>query len=129
MTELITELTSKLNIDQTQAQGALGSILGFAKDQLSETDFSKITSSIENSGDFMAKAPKTEGLGGMLGGITSALGVDTGNLGNLAQLAGQFKSLNLDSDMINKFLPILMNFLESKGGEEVKSIVSKLFQK
>lgn len=125
MTELIGQIVSNLGINEDQAKGALGSILNLAKEKLADGDFSKITEVISGASSLMSDAPKAEGLGSMFGSITSALGVNTGNLGNLAALAGQFKSLNLDADMIAKFAPIVMSFLQEKGGDTLKDIAKK----
>lgn len=130
MTELIGQLMSNLNINEDQAKGGLGSILNLAKEKLDGGDFSKITDLISGASDLMAQAPKKDegGLLGGLGSMTSALGVDLGSLGNLASLAGQFKSLGLDADMIGKFAPIVSQFLESKGGDMLKDIIAKFLK-
>lgn len=127
MTELIGKLVSNLNINEDQAKGGLGSILNLAKDKLDGGDFSKITDVISGASELMGNAPKTESTSasGLFGSVTSALGVDTGSIGTLMSLAGQFKSLNLDSDMIAKFAPIIMDFLKEKGGDSLKEIAGK----
>ena len=123
--ELISLLTSQLGVSEGQAKGGLGSILSFAKEQLSDGDFSSVSSLIDGAGDLMKDAPQAEGMGGMLGKVTSALGAGEG-MGGLAALASQFKSLDLDSDMITKFAPVVTGFLQSKGGDGVSGILGKL---
>ena len=123
--ELISLLTSQLGVSEGQAKGGLGSILSFAKEQLGDTDFSSISGLIDGADGLMKDAPAAEGMGGMLGKVTSALGAGEG-LGGLASLASQFKSLDLDSDMIKKFAPVVTGFLESKGGPGISSILGKL---
>jgi len=46
-------------------------------------------------------------------------------LGNLASLAGGFSKLGLDSGMIGKFIPIILSFAQSKGGDVVKKLLEK----
>ena len=59
--------------------------------------------------------------GGMLGGQA---GGTVGKLGNLASLAGGFKQLGLDAGMISKFVPIVLNFFQSKGGDAAKGLLA-----
>ena len=125
--EIISLLTSQLGVSDGQAKGGLGAILSFAQAQLSGADFSKIADLIEGADGLMDQAPKAEGLGGMLGNITSALGTGEG-LGGLATLATQFKNLDLDSEMISKFAPIITGFLQEKGGDSISALISKILK-
>ena len=45
--------------------------------------------------------------------------------GGLASLTGGFKSLGLDSGMVSKFVPIILQFVQSKGGNDVKALLGK----
>ena len=132
MNELFGMLTSQLGVNDTQAKGGVGAILNLAKDKLGEGDFSQVVNAL-GSGDAteaMNAAPAAEsgGIGGMLGGAASALGVDLGGLGQLGALAGVFKSLDLDAGMISKFAPIVMGFVKDKGGDGVGSIIEGLMK-
>jgi hypothetical protein len=66
-------------------------------------------------------------LGGVLGAVGGLLdgksGGALGALGNVASLAGGFKQLGLDTDMIGKFVPIVLGFVQSKGGDGLKSLL------
>jgi hypothetical protein len=55
---------------------------------------------------------------GMVGSLASAVGGDSqlGQLGKLAQLAGVLEKLGLNADMVSKFLPIILSFVQQKGG-------------
>ena len=66
------------------------------------------------------------GVAGMLGGLASSLGA--GKLGDLASLAGGFKELNLDSDMIAKFIPVVMSFFQEQGGDTLKGLLEKVLK-
>jgi hypothetical protein len=61
-------------------------------------------------------------LASSLGGI----GGGAGQLGALVSLAGGFKSLNLDSGMVAKFLPIVLSFVQSQGGDGVRDLLAKV---
>ena len=119
MHELISLLVGQLGVDEGQAKGGAGLLFNLAQEKLGDMDFQKIKDAVPDVGDLISAAP--EGGGGLLGGLASSLG--GGNLGNLAELAGGFKSLNLDTDMIAKFLPIVLSFIQGKGGDSLKSLL------
>ena len=76
--------------------------------------------------DLLQSAPESGGLGSALGDIASALGGDAGKLGDLASLAGGFSKLKLDAGMIGKFIPIILSFVQSKGGDSVKDLLGSV---
>lgn len=47
-------------------------------------------------------------------------------LGNLAKLAGGFSQLGLSSDMVGKFVPVVLSFVQSQGGDAMKSMLEKV---
>ena len=125
--ELVQQLISNLGLSEEQAQGGAGLLLGLLKDELSETDFAQVSGAVPDSEGLIDKAPEAGGgLGGLLGGVAASLGGS--QLGDLASLAGGFSKLGLDADMIGKFIPILLSFLESEGGEDLAGIVSKVLE-
>ena len=121
--ELIQQLTSTLGIDDAQAKGGAGLIFDMAKKQLGGGDFGKIAEAVPGMDGLLDAAPSTGGgLGGMLGGIASSVGA--GDLANLAGLAGGFEKLGLDAGMVQKFLPVVLDFVGSKGGDTVKNLLA-----
>jgi hypothetical protein len=72
----------------------------------------------------LGAAPASGGLAGVVGGLASKLGGGAGKLGSLASLAGGFKDLGLDSSMVGKFIPIILSFVQSKGGDSIKSLLA-----
>ncbi len=125
---LVEMLVDNLGVDDNQAKGGTGLLLGLAKDQLSGGDFGKIADMIPGADDMMSAAPKSSGLGGMLGGLGSMLGGKAGNLGQLAALAGGFSKLGLDTDMVQKFVPVVMDYLQKEGGDEVMNILQNVIK-
>lgn len=125
--ELIQMLTSQLGIDDEQATGGTGLLLKLAKSKLG-ADFSKVTGAIPDAEKLISSAPASGGLAGTLGGLMSSFGGGAGQLGNLAALAGGFKTLNLDSGLIGKFIPIVLSFVQSKGGDQAKSLLEKVLK-
>lgn len=122
--ELIQQLTSQLGVSDTQAKGGVGLILDMVKSKVGGDEFSQVSSAIPEAGDLIASAPKETSVGNALGGLVSSFAGKDSGLGDLAGLASGFGKLDLDSDMIGKFLPIVVDFVKSKGGDSVKNIIA-----
>ncbi len=121
--ELLNMLTSQLGINEEQAGGGAGMILNLAKEKLGG-DFSQITDAIPDINGLLEKAPSSGGgMMGALGGLASSFGA--GDLGNLASLASGFSKLDLDAGMITKFIPIILEFVKGKAGENVMGLLAK----
>jgi len=127
MMELVEQLVSATGVSSAQAEGGAGLLLGLLKQQLASGDFSKVADAVPGVDGLIDAAPATGGgLGGLLGGVASALGGS--ELGNLATLAGGFDKLGLDAGMIGRFVPVLLSFLEAKGGGELVSLASRVLK-
>jgi hypothetical protein len=128
MAELTDLLTKNLGINETQANGGAGMIFNLAKEKLSGPDFSKVSAVVPGIDGMMSSASSAGGgaLGG-LGKLAGGLG-GLGGLGNLASLAGGFSKLGLNAGMVGKFVPIILSFVQGKGGEGVKGILEKVLK-
>jgi hypothetical protein len=126
--DLVKMLTSQLGVSDKQATGGAGLILQLAKSKLGGADFGKVASAIPDVEKLLSAAPKSGGIAGAIGGLTSSLGGGAGQLGNIAALAGGFKKLDLDPGLISKFVPIILQFVQSKGGSNVKGILEKVLK-
>jgi hypothetical protein len=118
--ELIGQLTKGLSVTPQQATGGAGALFSLAKSRLSPADFNKIAAVVPGMGSFLKAAPSTNG-GSGLSDITGSL---PGNLGGLASAATAFQKLGLSPDMVGKFVPILTNFVQNKGGANIASLLS-----
>jgi len=126
--ELIELLVNNLGIQEGQARGGAGLLFRLAKDTLGEGDFSKLSEHVPGIDQLISAAPTSGGLKGAVGGMLSKLGGGTSKLGNLASLAGGFSELGLDSGMIGKFIPVVLSFVQSKGGDDIKSLLEKVLK-
>jgi hypothetical protein len=119
-------LMSSLGVSQKQASGGAGSLMKYAKGNLSKDDFSKVSSSIPDMSSILAAAPAaTKAAGGGLGGIggmASALGGDS--VAGLASLASSFSDLGLSADMIQKFIPTILEYVKGTGGSDVMGLLA-----
>ena len=126
--ELVGQLTNQLGITPEQATGGAGAIFGLVKSKVSTEEFSKIASAVPGMSGFLKAAPAA-GNGAAQSssqGVSSALGsagsMVPGGAGGLASLAGSFQSLGLSPSMVNKFAPILQNYIGGKGGPGAASL-------
>ncbi len=74
----------------------------------------------DKGGSFMDKAAD---MFGSSSGVLDSLGLE--NLGSMAKLTSGFNKLGLDSSTVTKFLPVVMNFVKSKGGSAISDLVLK----
>ena len=127
MMELVQQLVSGAGVSASQAEGGAGLLFGLVKDQLSSGEFARVADAVPGVEGLIDAAPDTGGgLGGLLGGVASALGGS--ELGNLASLASGFSKLGLDAGMIGKFVPVLLSYLQSQGGGDLAALVQKVLQ-
>jgi hypothetical protein len=127
--DLVSQLTSQLNITPQQATGGAGAIFGLAKTRLSPEQFSKIAAAVPGMNGLLqaAPAPAAAGTpsatsGSAIGSLSSLGSAVPGNAGGLASLATSFQSLGLSPGMAGKFVPVLQNYVGSKGGSNTAAM-------
>jgi len=121
---LVGLLTKNLGVTEEQGKGGAGAIFNMAKEKLGAEDFGKVADAVPEMDILLKAAPKTGGLGSAIGDKTSFLGGSVGKLTGLASLAGPFSQLGMKSDMIGKFVPIILSYVQSKGGDSVKGLLA-----
>ncbi len=132
--ELIQQLISNLGVNEGQAKGGAGLLFNLAKDKLGAGEFQQLADKVPGITALLKAAPQQGaggGLMGALGGAASAFGGLGGKmegLGNLAQLAAGFSQLGLSTDMVGKFLPIILSFVQNQGGESAKGLLEKVLK-
>lgn len=129
MMELIGELVSKLGVQEGQAKGGAGLIFKLAQEKLGG-EFAKVAAAVPGAKELIASAPPSGGTAKLVGGLLGAMGGGKAQgLSDLAGLAGGFAQLKLDSGMIAKFIPIILDFTKGKGGQEIMALLANVVQK
>jgi hypothetical protein len=126
--ELLNQLTQNLGITEDQARGGTGLILKMARQKLGTGDFSNVTNKIPEFENYVNSAPEITTTEKVVGSVTSALGSKAEGMGDLSSLAGGFSKLGLDSQMISRFVPIVLSFVQTKGGNTTRSILEKVLR-
>ncbi len=128
-TSLISLLTQQLGVTEPQAQGGAGSIFNLAKEKLTPQEFSQVSNTVPDMNGLLDAAPKQEtNMGGMLGGATSMFGGGGSSLEGLASLASSFSQLGLSPEMVNQFVPVILNYVKTNGGETVSNLLAAVLQ-
>ena len=117
-------LTKNLGVTEKQAEGGAGAIFNMAKGKLGAENFGRVANAVPEMDNLLKAAPKTGGLGSAIGDKTSLLGGSAGKLSGLASLAGPFSQLGLKSGMVSKFVPVILSYVQSTGGDSVKSLLA-----
>lgn len=115
--ELIGMVTKELKVAPDQAAGGAGAIFGLAKARLNSADFSRVAASVRGMDGLLRAAPpaKEEFL------LNSHEPMAAWAV-PLASLTGSFKSLGLSPVLAGKFVPILRNYIEFKGGSRIAAL-------
>lgn len=127
--DLITTLVDTLGITKDQARGGSGALFQSAKDNLSADDFKKVSDVVPDMDEYLAAAPDVKsGLGGTLGSSLSALGGNAAKAGSMLDINSAFSKLGMDSGTLGKFVPVVLDFVQSKGGESVAGLLKGLWK-
>ena len=129
--DLISTLVDKLGITEKQAEGGTGALFQNAKDNLSAEDFKKVSDAVPGMDGYLAAAPKAEqksGIEGTLGSTLSSLGGGAAKAGGMLDLKSAFSKLGMDSGTLGKFVPEVLDFVQSEGGQSVVGLLKGLWQ-
>jgi hypothetical protein len=93
-------LMQQLGVTQPQAEGGAGALFQLAKSRMSAGNFTALSNSVPEIPALLAAAPAASPIGE--GGM-----------------AGTFLQLGLTPDMVQKFIPIVVQFVENSSGGTV----------
>lgn len=124
---IVDDVINQLGVTREQAEAGLGLIFKMVKEKLGP-EFSQVSQLVPDANQLINKAP-TEGAAGgglmdVLGGIAEKLGVS--GLGKLVELVDGFKKLGLDAETLQKYVKVVLEFIESKGGTAVKDLLNQV---
>ncbi len=127
MMELVQQLMAGAGVSNAQAEGGAGLLFRLVKQQLSAGDFARVAEAVPGVEGLIDAAPESGGgLGGLLGGVASAFGAK--ELGNLGALVEGFGKLDLEAGMIGRFVPIVLAYLQLRGGSDLGALVKGVLQ-
>lgn len=120
--DLVSILTNKLGVSEKQASGGAGALFNLAEDNLGSTKFSSIEKSVPGIDKMMKDGDIDLTAGGM-----SSLTSMAGGLEGMAKVNAIFNKLGLSPEMVQKFTPIILEYVKGKGGSSVSSLLASAF--
>ena len=115
--KLIGSLVDKLGVTEDQATGGSGAVFKEAKNNMDPGDYSQLLNSVPGIDSLISAAPQS---GGLAGQASSLLG---GSAGSMTGLADSFSKLGLSPDMVNQFVPVILDFVQSEGGQQAMTLL------
>src|SRR3990167_3678819 len=119
--ELLQALSS-LKLSPQQALGGTGALLGLAKNQLPSAEYRQLNQSVPGLEQFEGNKGLSQlsGLSGLLGKsagtpLSEETNAALGNVNSLPALNQAFSALGMDSSMIGKFAPLLLQYFGQQG--------------
>jgi hypothetical protein len=120
---LVQTLASQLNVTPDQAAGGAGAIFNYAKGALGGEDYAKVEKAVPEAAELVKKAPAVDSTTSAVGGVVGKAG---GTAAGVASLGSSFSKLGLSSDMVGKFVPVVVDYVDTKGGSEVGGLLKKV---
>lgn len=121
MSKLIGSLVDNLGVTEDQATGGSGAVFKEAKNNMSPGDYSQLLKSVPGIDSLVDKAPDADG--GLAGKASSLFGGSSGSVKGLGALTDSFSKLGLSPDMVNKFVPAILDFVQSEGGQQAMTLL------
>ena len=118
MNELIKRLMKELGITKQQASGGLVALMRAAEKHLSREDFAAFVKDVPGAAKLLKDAPPPSAISSLAGGLGSLLG-GRKSPGRWAGLAASFTELGIPLDTAKKFGPIVIDYVEHHGGEDL----------
>jgi hypothetical protein len=76
----------------------------------------------------MASIPSSDSASGTLGSLSSVLNKRGDSISSLAGLASTFSQLGMGGDMVQQFIPVILNYAQDKGGDLVSNLLQAALQ-
>ena len=123
--KLIGTLVDKLGVSEEQATGGAGAVFKEAKNNMDPGDYTQLLKAVPGIDSLMSTAPQA---GGLASTASSLLGGSGGSAKGMANLADSFSKLGLAPDMVNQFVPVILDYVQSEGGQQAMTLLkSALF--
>jgi hypothetical protein len=99
-------------VSNSQAVGGASAILTKAATNMSQADVSSLTSAIPSISSLISSTVSSQSGQNMLGSLVSS-----------TSLGSQFSALGMDSSMVGKFIPIILQFINTEAGSTIMNSV------
>ncbi|MCG9697888.1 DUF2780 domain-containing protein [Shewanella sp. Isolate11] len=114
--DLVSSVMSQLGLNETQAEGGLGSLFTLAKSTLGNDSFAPIADAVPGMDSLLSAAPATDSSSGMSGLLSKA-----GDLGSSlqggAQVYDSFEKLGISKELAQPMVDIVKGYLDTHAGD------------
>lgn len=125
---LLSSLTSKLGVTKEQAQGGMAALFNFAKQNISEEQFSALTAQIPGLDSLMKYLPAISAMNSEgMGGIMDMASGYSDKLSQVNDLKKQFDTLGLDTSMIGKYADQAQSYFDTPEASAAKDALTETF--
>ena len=125
--EMVGILTESLDVNQSQAEGGLGSIFNYVKGNVSADQFSQLSDALPGIGEIIKSAPDVSKMaeGEGLSGLLDKASEYSESLKAVNDVKKQFESLGLSPEMIAQFVQQAQSYLDTEQGQQAKQLLSE----
>lgn len=116
--DLVNMLTKEMGISKKQAEGGAGSIFNMAKETMSKDDFGSLSDVVPDMSGLLGAVPG-------MGKKKSMLGSAASSLTGMPAVVNAFGKLGLKESHIKVMTPLLVNYVEDKGGKALSQMFMK----
>ncbi|MBS4051775.1 MAG: DUF2780 domain-containing protein [Methylomonas sp.] len=121
--DLVNVLVNQLGVNSQQAMGGVGSIFSLAQQRMNPGDFTQLSGSVPGMNQYLSAVPRPSSSRVLLGSAADSMGDQAGGLGNLAALSGSFQSLGMNTSMIGRFVPVVLQYVQGQSGPAMMSLL------
>lgn len=122
--DLVSNVMSQLGLNQSQAEGGLGSLLTLAKSSLGGEDFGPIAKAIPGINQLLSAAPALDNESGMAG-LLSKAGDLGASLQGGAQVYDAFEKLGISKSLAAPMVNIVKSYLDTHAGQGTSDLLMK----
>lgn len=119
-TALTEALVGQLGITQQQAIGGAGAIFQAAKTNMTQQAFASLSQTVPGMSDLLAAAPQ---VGQQMIGGSPMMGGAAGTINMMNMLYSSFRQLNLSPDMVNRFIPVVVDYVSTTSGQATSNLL------
>ena len=120
--DLVEQLMETADVSKDQAEGGAGALFGMAKETMSKEDFGKVSDVVPDMDGLLDAIPSTGS------NKTSMLGSAAKQLTGMPKVQAAFDKLGISQEKVALFTPVIVNYVEEKGGKVVSDMLGKVFK-
>lgn len=119
---LIEDIMKSADVTKEQAQGGAGALFEMAQGSMATKDFDQIAQVVPNMDGLLNAVPAIGG------GTNNMLGTATTALVGMPKVLAVFDKLGIPQDKVALFTPLLVNYVEKKGGALLGGKLANVFK-